>query len=208
MFLGIWRRRTWINQEEFTKIKMCLTNLLHNLHCLLQENKWIYVCAKICSSLLNAASPIKWTQLEIVGIVEFLGMIYLQISISVRYCSKKLCFLAPMALLHIATQNFNMSPVWCYCRKVHFILKHKILFIVFLSCVLILRNSDGWTGWSWRSLPNSITLWFSDSTNVSVSTLHLWQSHLFPGLCKTSGVTSSLSKVQFWIVWNILFNHL
>lgn len=39
--------------------------------------------------------------------------------------------------------------------------------------------------------------WLNDSTNVSGSTLHLMQALLFPGLCKTLGVTSSLSKMWF-----------
>lgn len=78
-------------QEEFIKIKAYLTNLAAFYN---KINAFVY--EQKCFSLLSAASPIKRTHLEIIGIFKLLGMIYLQISASVRYCSRKLCFMAPM----------------------------------------------------------------------------------------------------------------
>lgn len=43
------------------------------------------------------------------------------------------------------------SAVWCYCTKIHVILKHEILFLFFLSWALVLRNSDNMSSWTVQS---------------------------------------------------------
>lgn len=147
----------------------------------------------MCFWLLSAASPIKWTHLEIMPIFKLLGMIYLQISTSVSYCSKQLCFMAPMWWV---SKLWYMSPVSCYCTTVHFTPKHNILFIFFLSWTLILGNSDGWTGWSWKYLAKSMIQRFNDSMNVSGSTLHLRHS-FSPGSAKLGVLPHHPQKCNF-----------
>lgn len=88
-----------------------------------------------------------------------------------------------------------MSPVWCYCTKVSFILKHNILFIFFLSWTLILGNSDGWTGWSWRYLAKLMILiqWLYECEWLDSPLKAL----LFPGLCKTLVLPHHSPKCNF-----------
>lgn len=144
----------------------------------------------MCFWLLSAASPIKWTHLEIMPIFKLLGMIYLQISTSVSYCSKQLCFMAPMWWV---SKLWYMSPVWCYCTKVHFIPKHNILFIFFLSWTNI--RELWWLDWMILKISckvnDSTIQWFYECEWLYSPLKAL----LFPGLCKTWGATSSPSKM-------------
>lgn len=96
MFLGIWRRRIWISQEEFTKIITCSTNLtaLYN-----KINGLVYVFLTFKCIMTNKVNTLRNNRyLQIVGH---------NLPSSFSICET----LQQEALLqgtHVAIQNFNI----------------------------------------------------------------------------------------------------